>query len=1246
MFPSASLINVNGTLYFNNVNTLSPEGGLWQVLPNDQPKRILSDKFTGELTDLGGTLYFVVNEGSSGSQIYRVDSTSNVPIPVTGLISGNPSKLTLANKKLYFVNSLEVGNIEPYVVDLPTENRAPNLANPIADTTAKQGTAFSFTIPSNTFQDPDTGDVLVYSASLDNSNALPSWLKFDSNTRVFSGTPTSSDINNLSVKVTATDQSGASVSDVFSINLSGIADNAGNTLAAARDIGILADRVSFDDFIGRYDSSAQDTADYYKFTLDKKSAITLSVSGIAFEDKKLKIELRNDKDEVIRFTDNVNDLHEVLNSGTYYARVSNTNPSQGDFYNFSASAKKITENSLVSRKPVFVIPGIGGSLWDLNATDSKSREDEWYLKRGLSPDRLAIDPLAESYSVLIAKLKNAGYEEDKDLFVVPYDWRLLPAPIDGNFDGSISGISSKSITDNSYEYGVDYLGYYLKKASEVWSSLHGGQKLDAIDIIAHSTGGLIARSYIQSNAYGEKVNNDLFLPLVDNLITLGVPNSGSVKAWNVLNNDWDSDKVYATVFRNLANNAYKRLKAGIEIDGTRITKKTVTDATGDADLNSVKNEIEFINQYVPTIRSLLSTDDFGVLVPESQKNGLLLDLNAESGVRTVGFNGRVSQLYSDKVKTAKSVEIGKSGGTVQRLGERIRHTTGDGEKYYNELTEETGDGTVIADSATFINNAVSSYKLSDPSNPFDIKSVSLNNVPHGSLPNNEKAISEILGILGQLDGLTLVNPFTEAFQLLTSFDRFIIDGVTDFVKPLANSVRAGLLNLLDAADGLAISLDPVEGFIIDSQGRRLGYSESTGAINEIPNSLWLGTAEEGIGVIKGEIDPALTVNLSGLGENHEVRVYGMRGGKLITAESNGFLASAEKKQIPLTFTEISTSVNSSFSLQKATEDIWTVNGNGKVKIALTGKNSNQLNEIGVFKLDVNNTINGLAPGTTGFVQAALANSTTLFTALPDKTSDGLELSHILQVRNGDRLGFFMVSNGSIQDDLKANQFNNVVFSIDRANPASKDYLQVTENSGTFTLDWEQGNDNTFKDLSVSLATDSSPSSPLNSITSLQGQPEGEILDLRAFAGQTLKATFNIKREAAFNNVVGFYKIEDAQGTVTSLTGAKFKPQDKGYKEAALDNKIVGLDLVGENQRTITIEKDITGGEMYAPYLIVNGGNPGFIANFVYTPFAQSNFAGVDHVRLLGDNTFGFEDLYFNSDNDFNDFIVQASFKTT
>ena len=126
--------------------------------------------------------------------------------------------------------------------------------------------------------------------------------------------------------------------------------------------------------------------------------------------------------------------------------------------------------------------------------------------------------------------------------------------------------------------------------------------------------------------------------------------------------------------------------------------------------------------------------------------------------------------------------------------------------------------------------------------------------------------------------------------------------------------------------------------------------------------------------------------------------------------------------------------------------------------------------------------------------------------------------------------------------------------------------------------------------------------------------------------------------------MGFYKIEDGEGTVKSLTGAALRPQDRGYGLAALANKIAGIDLVGENLQTVTTTKNIVGGAMYAPFLIIDG-NVGDDNAFVLTPFAAGNYGQSDRVRLLGDNVFGFEDLLVGSDNDFNDFIVQTSFKT-
>jgi Domain of unknown function (DUF4114) len=44
---------------------------------------------------------------------------------------------------------------------------------------------------------------------------------------------------------------------------------------------------------------------------------------------------------------------------------------------------------------------------------------------------------------------------------------------------------------------------------------------------------------------------------------------------------------------------------------------------------------------------------------------------------------------------------------------------------------------------------------------------------------------------------------------------------------------------------------------------------------------------------------------------------------------------------------------------------------------------------------------------------------------------------------------------------------------------------------------------------------------------------------------------------------------------------------------------------------------------------------------IYFSFLGANSDGVDHVRVLSDNTFGFEDIRGGGDRDFNDVIVRA-----
>ncbi|MFM8330308.1 MAG: putative Ig domain-containing protein, partial [Candidatus Methylumidiphilus sp.] len=99
-------------------------------------------------------------------------------------------------------------------------NDAPTLANAIADRTANEDAAFSYTVPANSFADIDVGDSLSYSVSRADGSALPSWLAFNTATRQFSGTPGYDDVGKLDIKVTASDNSGDSASDVFSLNIS------------------------------------------------------------------------------------------------------------------------------------------------------------------------------------------------------------------------------------------------------------------------------------------------------------------------------------------------------------------------------------------------------------------------------------------------------------------------------------------------------------------------------------------------------------------------------------------------------------------------------------------------------------------------------------------------------------------------------------------------------------------------------------------------------------------------------------------------------------------------------------------------------------------------------------------------------------------------------------------------------------------------------------------------------------------
>jgi hypothetical protein len=113
---------------------------------------------------------------------------------------------------------------DTFTITVANTNDAPTVANAIADQSATQDIAFSLQFALNTFMDIDAGDTLSYAATLGDGSALPGWLSFDAATRTFSGTPTNSDIGALAIRVTASDGSGGSVNDTFTLTVNNTND--------------------------------------------------------------------------------------------------------------------------------------------------------------------------------------------------------------------------------------------------------------------------------------------------------------------------------------------------------------------------------------------------------------------------------------------------------------------------------------------------------------------------------------------------------------------------------------------------------------------------------------------------------------------------------------------------------------------------------------------------------------------------------------------------------------------------------------------------------------------------------------------------------------------------------------------------------------------------------------------------------------------------------------------------------------
>ncbi|MFK0569931.1 VCBS domain-containing protein, partial [Endozoicomonas sp.] len=148
-------------------------------------------------------------------------------------MSNNPggsiiiSEITASVNAASITDTIEVtaldGTTHNIDITITGTNDGP-VASALTDQAATEDAQFSFPVPEGTFSDIDTGDVLTYSATLDDNSALPPWLSFDAATQTFSGIPGNDDVGSIALKVTATDGLGASASSLFNVTIANTND--------------------------------------------------------------------------------------------------------------------------------------------------------------------------------------------------------------------------------------------------------------------------------------------------------------------------------------------------------------------------------------------------------------------------------------------------------------------------------------------------------------------------------------------------------------------------------------------------------------------------------------------------------------------------------------------------------------------------------------------------------------------------------------------------------------------------------------------------------------------------------------------------------------------------------------------------------------------------------------------------------------------------------------------------------------
>ena len=233
--------------------------------------------------------------------------------------------------------------------------------------------------------------------------------------------------------------------------------------------------------------------------------------------------------------------------------------------------------------------------------------------------------------------------------------------------------------------------------------------------------------------------------------------------------------------------------------------------------------------------------------------------------------------------------------------------------------------------------------------------------------------------------------------------------------------------------------------------------------------------------------------------------------------------------------------------------------------------------------------------------------------------EGMEFSRTVQVLNNQQLAFFALKDRSLSElgntPLTDDDFERLTLSADGSSASSSSGMSIKLEEGSVA--------------------------DMNVLIGAEGD-RAPLIDFTSLAGETLDGLARVAREADYSTSLGFHKVENSSGAVLDSNGDLINPGDDGYSEAALrtDNLLFGGEMFQalDNQNKTEALEDFVASGLWAPYGQVHS------TGQTYFSFKEANLDGVDHFRIMGNTTIGFEDFHGGGDRDFDDQILQLDFR--